>query len=117
MQVMPDCAEETLSALEKTLETLPSFNEMQEQGMDNTAIIKKILGEENAEILEETEIGYRCDCSVERMERAIMSLGKSEIQNMIDETGDAELVCHFCNKAYRFDREQLSELADKSHRE
>lgn len=117
VQVMPDCPEETLSALEKRLETLPTFNVMQERGMDNSEIIRQILGEENTEILEESEVGYRCDCSTERMERAIVSLGRSEIQNMIDETGNAEIVCHFCNKAYHFNREQLIKLAEKCGRE
>ena len=68
----------------------------------------------DVDILESHEVGYVCDCSRERMERAIISLGKKEIDDIIKEQGEAEIVCSFCNTAYKFDAEQLEEMKNSA---
>ena len=70
----------------------------------------------DVEFLEDIPVGYHCDCSRDRMERAIISLGKKEISDMIEEQGEAEIICQFCNQAYRFEKEDLAELLDKATR-
>lgn len=67
-------------------------------------------------ILERTPLRYRCTCSRERMEKALISLGKKDLQSLIDEDQGAELVCHFCRSKYNFTTEQLRELLDISRK-
>ena len=65
-------------------------------------------------ILERTGLAYRCTCSRDRMERALISLGKKDLQSLIDEDKGAELVCHFCRSKYQFTTEQLITLQQTS---
>ncbi len=114
VQVMPDCDELSLKRLEKSLENVKSVTDMLSVGKSNEELIFEIMKEFEVDILEETEIGYVCDCSKERMERAIISLGKEEIQNIIDEQGEAEITCQFCDRKYVFDKTTLEEFKNKS---
>jgi len=116
IQVMPGCDEKSLSKLENSLQGLMSVTEMLAQGMSGEDIIRYVMLGFETEILETVPVGYHCDCGRERMERAIISLGKKEIQDIIDEQGQAEIVCHFCNKAYSFEREELCEMLNKATR-
>jgi len=62
------------------------------------------------DLLEETEISYRCSCSRQRVERALVSIGREELQSMIDEQETTEVGCHFCSKKYLFTRDDLRRL-------
>lgn len=114
IQVMPDCDEKSLTKLENSIQGLMSVTEMLTSGMDGKEIIKYVMLGFDLDILEETEVGYVCDCSRERMERAIISLGKKEIDDIIEEQGEAEIVCSFCNTAYKFDAAQLEEMKNSA---
>lgn len=114
IQVMPECDEESLTMLEKSIGGIMSVTEMLEQGMNGEDMIKYAMLGFDVDILEENDIGYVCDCSRERMERAIVSLGKAEIDSIIKEQGKAEIVCSFCNKAYLFNAEELGEMRDRA---
>ncbi len=111
IQVMPNCEEKTLIKLENSIKDLMPVTEMLESGMDGKEIIKYVLLGFEPEILEETEIGYKCDCCRERMARALISLGKTELESIIKEQNGAEIVCQFCNTPYEFTGEELKELA------
>ncbi len=113
VQVMPDCDELSLKRLEKSLETVKSVTDMLKSGKNNSELIKEIMKDFEVEILEETEVKYFCDCSKERMERAIVSLGKEEIQNIIDEQGEAEITCRFCDRKYLFGKDALEVFKNK----
>ncbi len=76
---------------------------------DVKELLQKIAGDQGYKILSEKEISYHCDCSVEKMQRALISLGKKELTELIEE-GEAELICHFCNRKYTFSKEDLEEL-------
>ena len=80
--------------------------------LQNKKIAKDITGDVNIKVLEDEEKypKYECDCSKERMERALISLGKEELKKISEEDGKAELVCHFCNKKYVFNEEELNNL-------
>ena len=71
-----------------------------------------MLSDFELEILEQTPIEYRCDCSRERMERALISLGPEELRGIIDEQGGAELTCRFCDNVQTFTREELEALLE-----
>ena len=73
-------------------------------------MLKYVMLGFDIEILETMDVGYKCDCSKERMERAIISLGKGQIQSIIDETGEAEICCHFCDRRYTFGEEDLKQF-------
>ena len=69
-----------------------------------------ILGELGMNVVEERQTRYFCDCSRERMERALISLGRHELEQLLMEDGQAELTCHFCNNRYLFQEKDLKEL-------
>ena len=114
VQIMPDCDEFNLKKFEKTAEKITSVTGMLEKGLSVEEIVRTVMGDFEIDILEETEADYHCDCSDERMRRAIISLGKKEIQDIIDEQGEAEIVCQFCNKGYNYDRTDLVEMLEKA---
>ena len=77
-------------------------------------IAKKITGDENVKIIEDNIIPeFKCDCSKENMQSALMTIGKEELEDIIEKEGKTELVCHFCNKKYLFNKEELEELIKK----
>lgn len=118
IQVMPECDEESLSKLENSVRGIMSVTEMLSKGMDGKEIIKYVMLGFDVDILETREVGYVCGCSRERMERAIISLGEKEIDGIIKDQGEAEIVCSFCNTAYKFNSDELEEMKKKtSHKE
>lgn len=114
IQVMPECDDKSLTKLENSIGGLMSVTEMLTNGMTGEEIIKYVMLGFDVDILESHEVGYVCDCSRERMERAIISLGKQEIDDIIKEQGEAEIVCSFCNTAYKFDSAQLEEMKNSA---
>lgn len=107
VQVMPQCDEKSLKRLENSISNIMSVTEMMEQGMDSAEIIKYVMLGFETEIFESTPVQYRCDCSRERTAKAIASLGRREIEDMISEQGGAEVMCHFCNSVYKFTCDDL----------
>ena len=78
-------------------------------------VAKKITGDEDIEVIEQNISPlYKCDCSKEHMSEGLISIGKQELQEIIDNEGKAEIVCHFCNKKYNFNKEELEEIKSKS---
>lgn len=116
IQVMPDCDEKTLSKIENSIKNMMNVTEMLEKGMDSIEMIRYVMLGFDVEILETNPVRYHCNCSEERMERALISLGKKELREMIEDTGEAEIVCHFCNHAYVFDKSRLKMLEEKATR-
>ena len=111
INLMPDATENEIKGIEEAISKAPSISEMLEQGKKLEEIAKIITGDENVSIIEDNlVIGYRCDCSKEKFERGLISLGKDEINSIIEEEGEAETKCHFCNKTYTFSKEELEEL-------
>ena len=83
---------------------------MMTEGMTAEEIALKLLDGLEPNILDESEVSYKCDCSRERTERVLISLGKDELSKMADEGKDIEICCHFCDKKYTFTPEEISEL-------
>ena len=76
-----------------------------------------ITGDENIQVIEENRTPlYECDCSKEHMAEALVTIGKEELTNIIEEDGEAELVCHFCNKRYHFNQRELFEILEEAER-
>jgi len=110
IQVMPGASEEMIDFLERRLRHIPSISNMVENGLTPEEMLYTILDQKNVDILDRLPVTFKCTCSKERTERALIGLGKDEIRAMIEEDGKAEVVCHFCNETYHFDKSELEEL-------
>lgn len=110
IQVMPDANEDIINALENKLATMKPFTTLLEEGNSIEDILNMLLGEFNVNILDKIPVEYYCNCSRERVEKALISLGEKEIQDIIKEDKGANLHCHFCNKDYVFNEEDLKKL-------
>ncbi len=110
LQLMPGADDDILAALEVTLNDLPHVTALLEEGATPEDILYRIVGDYGLTITEKKEVCYHCDCSRERVERALVSIGEKDLTQLIEEDKGAELHCHFCNKAYRFTEEELVRL-------
>lgn len=110
IQLMPETDEAAVSKLEERLGHIRSVTEMISSGLDAESMMKEIFGDIDFKVYEKKEIAYKCNCSKERLERALISIGEKELVEIIEEQGHAELVCHFCNSKYYFDKAELNEL-------
>lgn len=108
---MPDATEEEISQIEQAIFKAGAMSKMLDNRLTLKEIAQKITGDKKVEIIEEniTPI-YQCDCSKEHLADGLATIGKEELQNMIETDGQAELVCHFCNKKYQFSKQDLEEI-------
>lgn len=114
IQLMPDATDEDISKIEKAIENAPSISQMIDENKSLEEIAMTVSGDDNIMILAgEVKIKYECDCSKDKFERGLISIGREEIEKMIEEDGKAETVCHFCNKKYHFTKEDLEDILDK----
>lgn len=116
IQAMPGITEEELSKLEENLKDMTSVTEAFKKYKTPEKVLNHILKGFEFSIIDKVPAKYVCDCSKDRVERALISLGKKELESLINEQGTAELTCHFCNKKYNFNKEQLQELYNHSTR-
>lgn len=110
IQVLPGASDETIDALEVKLQNLTQVSSILDDNTSLTNLLEHVVGANNYRVLEEMPVSFKCDCSSERFADAIISLGKDEIQQMIDEDGGAEAVCHFCRSKYHYSAEDLEDL-------
>lgn len=116
LQLMPFTEEAVISRLEENLKKLPSVTEMFEQGETPESMIRRVMDGLDVEFYEDIPTEYVCDCSEDRVEKAIISIGKKEIQEMIDDEKPIEVNCHFCGRHYVFGTEKLKQLLKKATR-
>lgn len=114
VQLMPDAEEEVICHLENKLGELSSVTSMLDEGKTPEQILELILGDLNLEIMERVDTQFYCNCSKDRVAKALISIGKEELEKMIEEGNEVELNCHFCNTNYIFSVEELKELYTKS---
>ena len=110
LQLMPFTEEHVIAALEKRLTAVAPVTTMLEEGQDPEQILETVLGELGVEFTDRLPVAFHCNCSKERVEKVLISLGKKELQELIDEVKEVELNCHFCNTDYRFTVEELKKI-------
>lgn len=111
INAMPDSTENDITNLEQAIFKAGAMSRMLDEKLTLEEIAKKITGDENIKLLEENiEPKYECDCSKEHMAEALASIGKEDLKEIIETEGKAELVCHFCNKKYEFNKEELKAI-------
>ncbi|MDD7353146.1 MAG: Hsp33 family molecular chaperone HslO [Peptoniphilaceae bacterium] len=114
IQLMPDATEEQISKLEENLKNLPSVTSILDEYHDAEKLIEIIMKDMNFKILEKREITYKCNCSREKVEDAIVSVGPKEIEEILREDKKAEVSCYFCDKVYNFDESDLERMLKKA---
>lgn len=107
VQLMPFATEEVIVKLEENLSKITSVTSMLEEGLSAEEIVARIFDGMDYEISDTTNIGFQCNCSKERVTKAIISIGKKDIKEMIDDNKPIEVNCHFCNTNYVFSVEEL----------
>lgn len=112
VQVMPGTDEDMITRLEEQIQSFPAISSLIQEGKTPQQVLDILFGEE-VKILETLPVEFQCKCSKERVARAIVGLGKEEIQEMIDEDHGAEATCHFCNQKYQFTEAELESLKQK----
>lgn len=116
VQLLPGAKEDVIGKVEGSLMAAGAVTALLERYPDPAELLRAALPDFQLEILEESPVEYRCPCSRERMARALISMGAHELQNMIDEQGDAELTCRFCDAVQRFTREELEKMLEAATR-
>ncbi len=109
LQIMPNTPDEIIKLIEDRIKTSKSITQMLEENMTLEEIATYISDDLDTRVVEEIEPKYKCDCSKERMERALISLGKKELDGLAQDE-KTEIECHFCNKKYVFSKEEIIEL-------
>lgn len=112
LQIMPGASEETITKIEENLQDVPAVSTLIEQGLTPEEILYQLFGKDEVQILETIDVAFQCQCNKERIETALIGLGKAELQAIIEEDGKAEVECHFCNETYTFSKEELGELIE-----
>lgn len=110
IQLMPFASDGVIDALEAKIKGITSITSLLDSGMSPEDILNQVLGDMDLEITDTIPTAYNCNCSRERVTKAIISIGKKEITDMINEGKDIEVNCHFCNKNYVFTPEDLKKL-------
>ncbi len=110
IQIMPDAQDGAIDLLEKNLQTLSPITKMLEDGLTPEAILETIFKGMELSVLEKTPTRFYCNCTRQRVEKALISIGLEELHKIADEDKEATLHCHFCNKEYHFDENELRAL-------
>ncbi len=110
IQLMPFTPDDVIDRLEKKISEIPSVTEMLEDGKTPEQILETILGEFGLEINDTVPTAFQCDCSKERVSRAIATLSKKDLDDIINDGEGIEVKCQFCNQAYHFSVDEIKEM-------
>lgn len=116
IQLLPGASEETVNLLEKRIAEVKSVTDLLEKGMMPEQILEFILKDMDLNILDKINTQFYCNCSKDKVSKAVMSTGAEEIQQMIDDNEPIEVNCHFCNSHYTFSLEELKEMLEAVNR-
>lgn len=114
IQLLPFAPDSVIDILEKNINGLPSVTQMLDSGVTAEEMAMKVLEGLEPNILDSFDCEYRCDCSREKVEKALISVGKTELNRMADEDESTEVCCQFCDKKYNFSSDEIRDLADKA---
>jgi len=112
IQVLPNTPEEVLEKIEKNTEKLKPISTLIKEGKSPKELIKLYLEGIDVQFLEEKPVTFRCRCSAERIKNVLVSLGREELEDIIQKEGRSEIICHFCNEVYTLNKAELEELLE-----
>ena len=111
---LPGCSDGVIDRLQTLSDSIASLSERLDAGETPEAFLQRVFGELGLEIVGEREPKYVCDCTLERVERALISLGRAELTDMIEQDHGAEISCRFCDKVYQFSEDALTQLMESA---
>ena len=114
IQLLPGASESIIGRLEEKLKEISSITTLLDVGNTPEMILEYILGEFGLEINDREPVRFYCNCTKDRVEKALISVGKKDIQEMIDDGKTIEVNCHFCGKNYGFTVDELKDILDKA---
>jgi molecular chaperone Hsp33 len=117
IQLLPGAEDSVITSIEQGIQRVGAVSAALDAGMTALELLRQVLADFELEVLETSPVEYRCYCSEERVSRALISMGKEELMSLIREQGGAELTCQFCDKVYRFSKEDLERLLREATRE
>jgi molecular chaperone Hsp33 len=112
VQLLPGLTDDEITVIEKAIGTMPQVTSLLDEGHGLEELLRRVLPD--VQIMDEMDIHFHCECSRERVEKTLISLGQSEMEQLIEEEGQAEVVCQFCNEAYDFNKEQLETILEQA---
>lgn len=111
---MPDATEEEISKVEQSIFQAGAISKMLDNNLSLKEIAQKITGDENVKVMDDSiEPVYECECNKEKFADGLMTLGKEQLTELIEEDGKAEIQCQFCNKLYKFNKQELEEILER----
>ena len=111
VSAMPDATDEDITNLEKNIFEAGAISRMLDEGLSLYEIARKITGDKDVKIIQKNiDTKYECDCSEEKMKKALSTIGKKQLKTILEEDGKAEMTCHFCNKKYTVSKEELENM-------
>ena len=110
IQLLPGATEEIITRIEAGVHKVGAVSRALERGLDAEEVLKSVLSDFEVEILEKHPVEYRCYCSRDRVTRALISMGREELESLIEEQGEAELTCQFCDEVYHYTKEELEAI-------
>ena len=110
LQLLPGATEEEIEMIENNLKNVPSITKFFEDGKTIYDVVDTLLEGFNPNILDEEEVGYKCDCSKDRVERALISIGEKDLTMLYEEEDSIELGCQYCDTKYNFDKKDMENL-------
>lgn len=116
IQLLPSAGEDIISKVEAGVYAAGAVTKLLTANDDPEAMLRTVLSDFELEVLETAPVAYHCTCSRDRVERALLSLGAEELQQLIDEQGQAELTCQFCDQVHRFSGEDLRRILERARK-
>lgn len=116
IQLLPGAGEDIISKVEAGVYAAGAVTKLLTANDDPEAMLRAVLSDFELEVLETAPVAYHCTCSRDRVERALLSLGAEELQQLIDEQGQAELTCQFCDQVHRFSGEDLRRILERARK-
>jgi len=114
LTLMPDATEVEISKIEESIKNVKPISKMLDENMSLEEIAKSVTGDENVRIIEENIIPvYECNCDKEKFQKGLISLGKKELQDLVNNQENIETVCHFCNKKYNFSKVDINKIIEE----
>ena len=110
VQLLPGAPDSVIDKLEASIEKAGAVTKMLDSGMDGEAVLQTVLADFEVEILEKTPVEYRCYCSRDRVTRTLISLGRDELQSIIDDGETIHIDCQFCDRIYDYTPEEIGEI-------
>ena len=110
IQLLPGASEDMITRIEAGVHAMGSVSHALADGLDGEGLLRTVLKDFDLEILEKHPVEYRCYCSRDRVTRALISMGRKDLEELIRDQGKAELTCQFCDQVYRYSKEELEEV-------